>query len=42
VYVIGELWAILKRTGITIPASAMVTAGFALAFVTEMVVDLNS
>jgi zinc transporter ZupT len=41
VFVIGELWSVLKKTGVTIAATSMVTAGFAVAFVTEMIVDLN-
>ncbi len=41
IFVIGELWSVLKKTGVTIAATSMVTAGFALAFVTEIVVDLN-
>ncbi len=41
VFVIGELWSVLKKTGVTISATSMVTAGFAVAFVTEMIVDLS-
>jgi ZIP family zinc transporter len=41
VFVIGELWSVLKKTGVTIGATSMVTAGFAVAFMTEMVVDLS-
>ena len=41
VFVIGELWSVLKKTGVTIAATSMITAGFAVAFVTEMIVDLN-
>jgi len=41
VFVIGELWSVLKKTGVTIAATSMVTAGFAVAFVTEIIVDLN-
>ena len=41
VFVIGELWSVLKKTGVTIAATSMVTAGFAVAFVTEMIVDLS-
>ena len=41
VFVIGELWSVLKKTGVTIAATSFVTAGFALAFVTELIVDLN-
>jgi ZIP family zinc transporter len=41
VFVIGELWSVLKKTGVTVVATSMVTAGFAVAFVTELLVSLN-
>jgi ZIP family zinc transporter len=41
VFVIGELWAILKRTGVTVMATTMVTAGFAVAFATEALITIN-
>ena len=41
VFVIGELWSVLKKTGVNIAATSMITAGFAVAFITEMIVDLN-
>ncbi|HEY5258903.1 MAG TPA: multicopper oxidase domain-containing protein [Candidatus Baltobacteraceae bacterium] len=41
VYVIGELWAILKRTGLSPLMTSMVTLGFVVAFATEMYVGLN-
>ena len=41
VFVIGELWSVLKKTGVTIFATSMVTAGFAVAFCTELIIDLN-
>ncbi len=41
VFVIGELWAILKKTGVTVMATTMVTAGFAVAFVTEALININ-
>ena len=41
VFVIGELWSVLKKTGVTVVATSMVTAGFAVAFATELIVDLN-
>ncbi|MEO6991667.1 MAG: multicopper oxidase domain-containing protein [Candidatus Baltobacteraceae bacterium] len=41
IFVIGELWSVLKKTGVTIPATAMVTAGFAVAFATELLVEAN-
>ncbi len=41
IFVIGELWSVLKRTGLTIPATTMITLGFGVAFVTELLVDIN-
>jgi ZIP family zinc transporter len=41
VFVIGELWSVLKKTGVTFATSSMVPAGFALGLITEMIVDLN-
>ncbi|GAC1305014.1 MAG: hypothetical protein NVSMB21_06210 [Vulcanimicrobiaceae bacterium] len=41
VFVIGELWSVLKKTGVSISATSMVSAGFAVAFVTELFVSLN-
>ena len=41
VLVFGELWNILRRTGLTAIATSLVTVGFALAFGTELFVDLN-
>jgi ZIP family zinc transporter len=41
VFVIGELWSVLKKTGVTVMATTMVSAGFALAFTTEIIVNLN-
>jgi ZIP family zinc transporter len=41
VFVIGELWAVLKKTGVTTLATSMVVAGFALAFATEAFVGFN-
>jgi hypothetical protein len=37
VFVIGELWSVLKKVGVTIAATSMVVAGFAVAFVTELI-----
>ncbi|GAC1563941.1 MAG: hypothetical protein NVS3B17_18880 [Vulcanimicrobiaceae bacterium] len=42
VFVIGELWSVLKKTGVTVAATSLVTAGFAIALITELVVSLNS
>jgi zinc transporter ZupT len=41
IFVIGELWSVLKQTGVTVAATAMVSAGFAVAFVTELIVDVS-
>jgi ZIP family zinc transporter len=42
VFVIGELWALLKRLGgTTALATAMVSLGFILALATEIIVSLN-
>lgn len=41
VFVIGELWSVLKKTGVTTLATTMVVAGFALAFATEAFVGFN-
>jgi ZIP family zinc transporter len=41
VFVIGELWSVLKKTGVTVAATSVMTAGFALAFITELIVDFN-
>jgi len=42
VFVIGELWAVLKRLGgTTVLATAMVSLGFILALATEIIVGLN-
>jgi ZIP family zinc transporter len=39
VFVIGELWAVLKRSGLTPAATTMMTIGFLIAFATEMYLD---
>lgn len=41
IYVIGELWSILRRTGITLGAASMVSAGFIIALATELAVDVG-
>jgi ZIP family zinc transporter len=41
VFVIGELWAVLRRTGLTAAATGMMTLGFLLAFATEMYLDIS-
>jgi ZIP family zinc transporter len=40
VFVIGELWTVLRRSGLTVRASAMLAAGFVLALGTEAFIDL--
>ncbi len=41
VFVIGEMWSVLRRTGLSPAATAMMTLGFLLAFATEIYLDLN-
>jgi ZIP family zinc transporter len=41
VFVIGEMWSVLRRTGLSAAATAMMTLGFLLAFATELYLDLN-
>jgi ZIP family zinc transporter len=38
-FVIGELWSVLKRTGLTVAATTMMTLGFLVAFATEIYLD---
>ena len=39
VYVIGELWSVLKHTGLTAAATTVMTIGFLIAFGTELFLD---
>ena len=39
VFVIGELWSVLKRTGLTAAATTMMTFGFLVALATELFLD---
>jgi ABC-type Mn2+/Zn2+ transport system permease subunit len=41
VFVIGELWSVLKKTGLTAAATTMMTVGFLLAFATELFLDVQ-
>ncbi|MDQ2680571.1 MAG: multicopper oxidase domain-containing protein [Candidatus Eremiobacteraeota bacterium] len=41
VFVIGELWSVLKRTGLTVAVTAMMSVGFVIALATEVIVSLN-
>ena len=42
IYVIGELWSVLKKLGLTAVATTAMTAGFIVAFATEIFLDINS
>lgn len=39
VFVIGELWSVLKHTGLTAMATTCMTIGFLIAFATELYLD---
>jgi ZIP family zinc transporter len=39
VFVIGELWSVLKQTGLTAAATICMTVGFLIAFATELYLD---
>ncbi len=41
VFVIGEMWSVLRRTGLGAAATCMMTLGFLLAFATELYLDIN-
>jgi ZIP family zinc transporter len=41
VYVVGELWNVLKRTGLNALVTSMLAFGFVLAFATELITTLN-
>ena len=41
VFVIGELWSVLKRTGLGALTTSALVGGFLIALVTELVVDVN-
>jgi ZIP family zinc transporter len=41
VFVVGELWGVLKRTGLTITSSSMLAAGFVIALGTEIFLDFS-
>ncbi|MBV9232519.1 MAG: multicopper oxidase domain-containing protein [Candidatus Eremiobacteraeota bacterium] len=40
-FVIGELWNVLRRTGLTAPVTATMCAGFLIALATELFLDIN-
>ncbi len=39
VFVVGELWGVLKRSGLTVASSSMLAAGFVVALATEVLLD---
>ncbi len=41
VFVIGELWSVLRRTGLTVSVTATMCAGFLIALATELFLDMN-
>ncbi len=41
VFVIGELWNVLRRTGLTATVTATMCAGFLIALATELFLDMN-
>jgi zinc transporter, ZIP family len=41
VFVIGELWSMLRRSGLTALVTATVTAGFLIALATELLIDVS-
>ncbi len=41
IFVIGELWSVLRRTGLTAVVTATMCAGFLIAMATELFLDVN-
>lgn len=41
VFVIGELWSVLKQSGLTAMATTCMTVGFLIAFATELYLDVQ-
>jgi ZIP family zinc transporter len=41
VFVIGELWSVLRRTGLTASVTATMCAGFLIALASELFLDMN-
>jgi ZIP family zinc transporter len=41
IFVIGELWSVLRRTGLTASVTATMCAGFLIALATELFLDIN-
>lgn len=42
IFVIGELWSVLKKTGLGALATTAMTGGFLIAFATEVFLDVSS
>jgi zinc transporter, ZIP family len=40
VFVVGELWSVLRRSGLTVTATSMLAAGFVIALATEVLSEL--
>ena len=41
IFVVGELWGVLKRSGLTVTSTSMLAAGFVVALGTEIFLDIN-
>jgi ZIP family zinc transporter len=41
VFVIGELWTVLRRTGLNAAVTTAMTGGFLVAFATELLIDVS-
>jgi ZIP family zinc transporter len=41
VFVVGELWSVLRRSGLTVVSTSMLAAGFVLALGTEIIAELS-
>jgi len=41
IFVVGELWGVLRRTGLTVTSTSMLAAGFVIALATEVFLDFN-
>src|SRR6185437_6780529 len=41
VFVIGELWSMLRKSGLTALVTAAMTCGFLVAFATELLIDVS-
>jgi ZIP family zinc transporter len=41
IFVVGELWGVLKRSGLTVMSTSMLAAGFVIALGTEIVIDFS-